>query len=102
MQRAEIEWGGVAARHALGRFPLNLVFVANASNCIRLHVVLGFPEGSSAAFSPHRNVITSSEHQVITSLHQVITSLHHFTTDEGRRPLILRFYNARRASPLEL
>ena len=35
VQRAEIEWGGVAARHAPGRFALNLVLVANASNSIR-------------------------------------------------------------------
>ena len=56
VQKAEFAWGGLVTRHTLGRFALNLVLAVNASNSVRWHVWLGFPERNSTTFSPQRNM----------------------------------------------
>ena len=43
VQRAEIEWGGIIARHARGRFALNSGKRVNFTNFIELLARRGFP-----------------------------------------------------------
>ena len=43
VQRAEIEWGGIIARHARGRFALNSGKRVNFTNFLELLAHRGFP-----------------------------------------------------------
>ena len=79
VQRAEIECGGVTARHALGRFALNLGRIVNFDNLLNWTAHRDFSWRNSRSFSPHpKHHIT---HHITKRVRRPLTRS--FTTPEG-------------------